>query len=165
MPWVETDFNDVLEAVMRRLIDQVEGFTASNCVISDETEPSTPFSGNVMCFVSPMGGEFDAEWLVGGGEHQCKENTGVLISVWTQMKLDPKQRTEQALTNRSRGLVVFKKRILKALTGHRLLDESGNELLTDLMAPRSSVHVRKSEESKSVGFSLSFSTDFLWNLT
>lgn len=165
MTWVATDFTDILEAVKTRLIAEVEGFTESNCIVSDEDQPAQPLSGNVMSFVSPMGGDFDAEWLAGGAENQCKENTGVLVSVWTQMKLDPKQRIEQVLTNRTRGLILFKKRILKALTGHRLLNSDGNELLTELMAPRNSVHMRRSDDGKSAGFSLSFSTDFLWDLT
>lgn len=165
MPRISTDQLTVLQAVMARLIAEVPTFNASSCFLADDTEPNLSYESNLHAVVTPMGGTFDEEWMVGGGAEQCKEDTGAIITVWSQMKLDRKQRIETSLMNADRGLLPIKKAILKAFTGHDLVDIHGNQLLTALMMPVSAKHRRRANEGKSIGFSLSFSTDFLWDLT
>lgn len=163
---VSTDQATVLQAVITRLIAQIDLLNEWNCVIpEDDDEPELPRQSNVIVHVSPMGGTFDDEWFVGGAEHQCHEHTGVVVTVWSQIKLDASQRKTHALLEANRGLMPWKLRILKALTGHRLLDSDGNELLTELLAPRNSQFPRRTHDGKCVGVSISFSIDFLWDLT
>lgn len=165
MARISTDQSTILEAVVSRITATVDQFTASTCVISEQTEPVSAYEGNLLCCVSPMAGSFPEEWTAGGGAEQCFESSGVIVSVWSRIKLDRVNRTKSALLNEDRGLLPVKKAVLKSLCGHDLLDIHGNQLLASLMAPINSQHQRRSGEGKFIGFSISFSTDFLWNLT
>lgn len=165
MSRISTDQATVLQAVVDRIAATVDQFGTSNCVIAEETEPIAEYEGNLLCCVSPMAGKFPEDWTIGGGAEQCHEETGVIISVWSRIQLDRKNRTKAALLKEHRGLLPIKKAVLKSLCGHDLADSDGNNLLTSLMAPLNSKHQRRTGDGKFIGFALSFSTDFLWDLS
>lgn len=162
---ISTDQATVLQAVVTRIAATVDQFSLTNCVITEETEPEEAYEGSLICCVSPMAGTFPEDWAIGGGAEQCHEQSGVILSVWSRIHLDRKNRTKAALLKEHRGLLPIKKAILKALCGHDLTDDNGNALLTSIMAPINSKHQRRSGDGNLIGFSLSFSTDFLWDLT
>ena len=163
---MNTDQSTIINAVLKRLITEVAELNESNCVIpEDDDSPQIPRQSSILVAVSPMGGQFDDGWFEGGAADQCHEHSGVLVTVWSQIKLDTPGRRTSAMLEINRGLMPWKKKILKALAGHRLLDDNGNELLTELMAPRDSRFPRRSSDGECVGVAISFATDFLWDLT
>lgn len=159
-----TDHATVLQAVVDRLRYEVSELSAENlCFLSMKPTPRTDVRQNLYATVCPMGGTFDPEMFSGAGAAGICEKTGVIVTVFSQMKLDRADSDEIMLLHDARGLLKLKQRILKALSDHDLLGADGNPLLLEAMAPLSSGHPRDNNES--VGeFSLSFSTDFIWDL-
>lgn len=166
MPRIPTDQVTVLTAVVGRLIDQVSEFNPANCFLSLETEPDFRLSHPLCCLVSPMGGQFEHDVFVGGGMDAVIEDSGVIVSVWSNLKRDQRGHAGRVLADQSRGLLILKGRILAALAGHDLADGDGNQLLVNLMAPRQSQHPQTGVQvDQLTGFSLMFATDFEWDLT
>ena len=166
MARVATTQVDVLEAVISRLISQLTELKASNCYLSLEPYPDERITHPLCCIVSPMGGVYDATVFEGAGSNSLIENSGVIVSVWSNLKLDQSGHAERVLNDAARGLIVLKRKILMALTGHDLLDSDGNQILVALMAPRQAEHPQKGVMKDNLtGFSLMFSTDFEWDLS
>lgn len=159
-----TDQATVLQAVVDRLRDQVSELRGENlCFLSMKPTPRTEVRQNIYATVCPMGGTYDPEMFAGAGAAGVWEKTGVIVTVFSRMQLDRSDGDELMLLHDTRGLLKLKKLILKALSDHDLLGADGNPLLLEAMAPLSSGHPRDNNES--VGeFSLSFSTDFIWDL-
>lgn len=164
-----TDQVDVLQAVVSRLIREVDKFTDTNCFLTAEPpdEPPANVRNNLFCTVSPTNGQFDQGVHEGGGINTTFEDAGVEIVIFNAVKLDRVGHDSALLTEASRGLLVLKKQILKALSGHDLQDGNGEEILINLMAPLLSKNPRSSKGKEgAVGdLSLQFSTDFEWDLT
>lgn len=164
-----TDQVTVLQAVVSRLIREVDKFTDTNCFLTAEPpdEPPANVRNNVFCTVSPTNSKFDQDALVGGGLHTVFEEAGVQIVIFNSVKLDRVGHDSALLTEASRGLLILKKQILKALSDHDLQDGNGKEILINLMAPLLSENPRSSKGKEgAVGdLSLQFSTDFEWDLT
>lgn len=158
----------MLQAVVTRLISAVNKFTDTNCFLTAEPpdEPPANVRNNVFCTVSPTNGQFDQEALIGGGFNTVFEEAGVEVVIFNAVKLDRVGHDSALMTEASRGLLVLKLAILKALSGHDLQDGSGNEILINLMAPLKSENPRSSKgKDGAVGdLSLQFSTDFEWDL-
>lgn len=166
---IPTDHATVLQAVVDRLIDQLEdvGVSGKTCFIADEPEiVETPSADNLFITVCPIDSQFDEGALVGAAENLCIEESGVLVSIHSAMDLDRVEHAKAVLTNSQRGLLVIKQRILKALTGHRLVDGGGNELLVNLIHPmRAQNLVPRNDRTRLKRVSLMFSTDFQWDLS
>jgi hypothetical protein len=166
MARIPTTQSTVLERVVARIIEAVPPLNATTCFLSLDPEPDQRLSQNLFCTVSPMGGEFDQGALAGGGFHTPFENSGVIVSVWSAMALDRPEHAAKVLNDATRGLLRIKRKLLRALTGHDLLDADGNGILIDLMAPLQAQHPRAgSSHEKLTGFSLTFSTNFEWDLS
>ena len=111
-----------------------------------------------------MSGQFDSEMFAGAGAAGTAEKSGVIVTVFSQMKLDRSDSDESMLLHESRGLLGLKKVILKALSAHSLVDHSGHQILLNLMEPMNSGHPR--DDGDAVGeFSVVFATDFVWDLS
>lgn len=167
MARISTTQDVVLERVAARLRATIEKLNATTCVISDETQPSEMFSHNLIVLVSPMGGTFDGGVVDGAGLEGCLESSGVIVTVWTAMNLDAPERAESRYLEANRGLMAWKKSILQALCNHDLTDTSGNQILVSRMRPVRSQHQLETTTAKGrlAGFSLLFTTEFLWNLS
>lgn len=166
---ISTDHVTVLEAVARRLRQEIDEFNDSTCIITTSPPREVPqnIQHNVFCSVSPTDGSFDDSWMAGGGVEAVREDAGVIIVLMSSMKLDRIGHNSSLLADQSRGLLIVKQKILKALTSHRLADTSGNFLLTDEMMPsRSESPQSGSDSGKEVGdIALVFQTPFLWDLS
>lgn len=164
---IPTDHATVLQAVVDRLIDQLPdlGFSERTCFLAPDREIIEPNrSGKICCTVTSMDSQFGDEALTGGAENVCIEHSGVVVTPHTAIKLDAVERLDAVLKDTTRGLLVMKKRILKALTGHRLQDPDGNELLVNLPHP---LHASRTAYNSVTGLawlSVTFSTDFEWAL-
>jgi hypothetical protein len=155
----------VLDAVIQRLIAEIPSLTPSTCFLSLDPEPTIALSSQVFVTVAPLGGQFDQGVFDGHGAFGILEHSGVLVSAWSSMRLDQNEHAAAVLSDESRGLLVLKQRILKALAGHDLQDADGNSLLTALMEPRSAQHPQRAAfGERHVGFTLAFATPFDWDI-
>lgn len=162
---IPTDQVTVLLAVVARIRDQVPLLSQeNNCFLSMSMDPIGEQRQDIYATVAPMSGRFDHEMFVGAGDAGACEQTGVIITVFSQMRLDRPSQDLQMLTQESRGLLLLKKQILKALAGHDLQDSSGNRILRDRIEPLNASHPQRYDESEGT-FSLSFATNFVWDLS
>jgi hypothetical protein len=166
---VATDHVTVLEAVARRLRDEVDEFNESTCIVTANPPRDIPpnINHNVFCTVSPTDGNYDESAFVGGAENSLIEEAGVMIVLMSSVKLDRVGHNSEILAHESRGLLQIKAKILKTLTGHQLKDTSGNWLLTEYMRPIRSESPQSGEDSgRDIGdLAIVFATPFLWDLT
>lgn len=166
MPCRKTTQTEVLERVRARLLAAIKQLQDPTCYLSLDPEPDEQVKGDLFVSLAPMGGVFDQEWLTGAGQEGCREQSGVIVSVWSRVMLDKFQSAKAALTDADRGLLPWKHRILASLTDHDLLDASGNPILTDRMQPVTSDHPKQAMYRQGMtGFSLAFSTNFIWDLS
>jgi hypothetical protein len=153
----------VLQAIVERLRSQVAQLSSeSTCFLSMDPEPCHEERQNLYATVAPMSGRFDDE--IFDGSAYANELAGVVITVWSMMKLDRPGGDVRMMTEDARGLLNLKRAILKALKGHDLLDGEGHKILVRPMRPLNAGHPQRHEEEQG-SFSLSFSTDFIWDLT
>ena len=165
-----TDHGTVLEAVVTRLIDQISELTTKTCFIATEPPDDIPpnVRDNLVCVVSPTDSRFDLGVHDGAGADGTFEYAGVMLTIFSSMKLDRVGHDESLLLDVKRGLYVVKKSILKALSGHNLLDANDNTLLVNWMAPLSCESPRAARDNKhglTGSFAIVFSTDFDWDLS
>lgn len=161
---VPTTQNAVLAATVKRLIDTIQGLTDSTCFVSLFPVPPGPLPpADVFLTVSPAGGQFDPHWHDGGGEYQTFENASVYVTIFSRVKLDRSGRDDQKLTHIPRGLLEWKRIVLRCLSGQYLTDADGNALLVNAMLPHTADAAESSEDYTHLR--LVFTTDFLWDLT
>ena len=166
MSGIATNHIAVLDAVIARLLATIDQLKPSTCFLSLDTRPSIALQSNLFVTVAPMGGIFNVGVFDGGGRDGVLEETGVIVSAFSAMRLDRMEHAAKVLSDNSRGLLIMKHRVLDALAGHDLQDFFGNSLLTSLMQPVNSGHPQEALYGEHhVGFSLAFSTPFEWDLS
>lgn len=160
-----TDQSTVLDAVAERIIREVsDKFTHHNCYQTIEPNPDFEHAHHLFCHVSPGDGRYNDGAMAGGGSHTCFEHTGTYVTIFNRVRLDPVNHAEQILKESSRGLLILKHRILKALTDHDLQDKAGNEIVINLIAPITATQPQLYRDKGVASLSILFSTDFEWNL-
>ncbi len=165
MPVYGTPTNQIaiLEAVVSRLQSEVPQLQGDNtCFMSMSVEPSSEQRQTLYATVSPMGGRYDDGIFVGSGD--VNELTGVVITVWSAMKLDRPNGDKYMMTDATRGLLTLKQDILRAMIKKGpLMDSNGNIIISKPMQPINAGHPQRADDALGA-FSLSFSTDFVWDL-
>jgi len=157
-----TDQVTVLNAVIALLQAGVPKLAGPNtCFLSMDTEPLGNQRQNIYGTVCPMGGSYDGELFDGGAE--AVEHSGVIVTVFSAMKLDRADADVAMLTDASRGLLGLKQQVLKSLVGKMLVDQSSNNILLRPMRPLQADHPNRHNDTKGK-FSLMFETIFQWNL-
>lgn len=165
MAVIATNQVDVLAAVVTRLkaaVSELDG--DSLCYVSDYPAPPEQAINDLFATVSPSDGTFDVDLQEGAAANDVREYAGVLVTVFSKMKLDRHGRTDSLLSDATRGLLPLKRKILKALAGHRLQDGSGNDLTVNYLFAQKASAPRWDADAKLGVMSLYFSTDFLWDL-
>lgn len=162
-----TDQSTVLNAILARIQDQVTEFSAGNtCFLVIDPEQFEPSERQELCLtVAPNSGDYDQEVFTGAGEDGLIEQSGFTVTVWSKIKLDRHDQSTYALNNASRGLLPLKKKLLKCLTNWMPTDgTSGAPLLTEFIAPVSAGYPVSATKGL-VTLSLSFSSNWLWDLS
>lgn len=149
---------EVLRAVVELLLDEIDDLTRSTCVVSHYPQIPPGSSNNVFVTVTPMEGSFEPQ------DHQSAiiENSGVVVTVWSAIK-GRAGRGEQELMDETRGVLDWKRRILRVLS-LRDLSVEGNTPLAALMFPLSSGRPEVDFDSGRVSLMMSFSTDIWWDI-
>jgi len=127
---------DILQAVVDRLIDQVAGFSDANCYLSINPDATPePNPGDYICVVAPTGGMFDENAYHGGGEGQCTINSGILVKLHSPIQLDQPHRDAEFLKHASLGVLAKWRLIVKALLWPWQLQIDGNDGTRDPLIP------------------------------
>jgi len=164
MARINVDQIAVLEAVVARLISQISEFDANSCFISLDPIPIPIPTQPLFCTVGITESSFDQGIIEGGGQAACAEDSGVIVTVANRVMLDKVHTHKVALEESARGLLTFKKKILKALVSHDLLSGS-DTFLRNLMMPLSGAAPGSNAKDRINWISVVFSTDFDWDLS
>lgn len=156
---------DVCQAVVAKLLATYTDLKPETCFLALDPELPFELGHNIFVTVVPQGGEFDLSVFDGHAQYGTFERASVVITFWTAIRLDQKGRAATALGEAARGLLPWKRRVLKTFSGLDLQDADGRRILTALMAPLRALHPSRMENGeKHLGISLVFATDFDWDL-
>jgi len=153
---------DVLNAVVSRLLESIEELTTAMCMVTFDPEPPPGISKGVFLLISPMEGTFDSEVFTGSAQHVVIEQTGIVVTTYLTYKGRAGVHDGDLLDPR-RGLLEWKRRILRALAGHDL-GAGRDEPLTTLLEPLQSGRPELSADGRHVSLMITFSTDIHWEL-
>jgi len=173
---VDIDQAAVLDAVVKQLIDNMvlpsgDGLTDKTCFITIYPELPTGAQDEVIVTVSPEGGTFPAGMIIGGGQKQCTEESGILVSMWSRFKVDRQFRDRESLCNETRGLLKLKKSLLKALCAVDLQANyppgtgGTNSFLRQYLIPTQAYAPDHPKEEPYAGLTIRFQADYDWDLT
>lgn len=168
---VDTDQADVLQAIVDLLIGVgYLNLTDQTCFMTIYPELPNQPTGNYYVTVSPTDGTFPEQFQIGGGVNQCTEETGVLVTIWSQLKLDRNGRDVRMLTDDTRGLLRLKKKVLRALvTADPQVNTPGqggtNSVLRNLMLARRCAVPEHDPKNGYGCIALLFEVVFDWDLT
>lgn len=109
-------------------------------------------------------GQFDESLQVGGGRHQVTEDTQIMVTGYTRIKLDSRDRDERILLDPSRGLYAIKRRLMDALADEDLEVEA-DKFLRELL-PITGASEPQYDAANGIGWiSIYVGLSFDWNLT
>lgn len=157
-------------AIVARLIDRIPEFSAATCFVSDEPYPGHAPPKSIFCTVSPSDGVFPDGFFAGGGTLTLTEQTEILVSVFSDVRLGESGHAASKIFHARHGLVAYyKPKILRAL----LLDWEptfdANELLRDMLSPVRCLGPREfnapGADQPWLQMTLSFSVSFDWDLS
>jgi len=163
MPRVSTDHATILDAVVKRIRSQIPEFSGTSCIVSFKPEPAANVDKNLFCTVAPTDGQFELDNQIGGGAENLVEQAGVAVTMFSAMKLDRSDVHESVLMEKSRGLLVLKKKLLKALVGHDLQTPNGDYILASQMHALRASQPGEDGQGR-VFLQVTFSTDFGWDI-
>lgn len=157
----------VLQAVVAKIQANIPYFNGNNlCFLSDQ--PSPYERQQICCVVSPGAGNYASPmdeplWAGADPRHGIVERSTVIVTVWNEMNLDRNDEMTELLTNAERGMLYWKRLILKALlTTGDLLDTSGNNILIQPMRPKDANAV--ATDNKWSEMHIDFEAIFSWDL-
>lgn len=164
--YADTEQAAVLDALVARLIDQIPALSTKNCFLSILEDPPNYASDNVFLTVAPSAGIFPDEFQDGGGEHQCTEETGAVISIFSRFQANRPGHERALLSDFARGILRMKRLVLKALVGQNLTStDDANYVLRDFIKAKKSSFPAYVGQEQLVKVAIEFSTVFDWNLT
>lgn len=152
----------VIEKIIAKL-QEISGLSEANCFFDYGDELDAANSHDITVTVTIGGGSFSQE-LDGGGNQGAFEYGSVDVTIWSKISTDRVQVAKNALLDTNKGLLHWKTLILKKLTSIQL-EDSGDDILTELMQPRQCTAPRQANNGKHKTLTISFETNFLWDLT
>lgn len=166
MARVDVQQDEVLERFVARLRDQLN-LGPSHCfIVSDPAlRVPPPVGGEYFVTVAGGAGQFDDGMQDGGGAEQLMETWTVTVTVYTRVKLDQSGHDDKLLVDTNRGLLRLKRPVLKALVGHDLVTEDGdNNFLRRFLYAISCGHPQY-DAGKAIGWlSIDFGVAWDWDL-
>lgn len=135
MARVDSEQADVLDACLAKLITDIPQLSDKNTYISILPYPPVKITDNLFVVVSPTDGTFPEELVEGGGQNQCTEVSGILVSIFTRFAAYREGREREALSENTRGILRMKRLVLKSLTAADL-SFNANLVLRSLVIPK-----------------------------
>jgi len=166
---------EIVEAVVNRLIDRIAELTDLNCNASDQREPVAWPQDRQCVIVSVGDGRYPEPFLAGGGASTICEQSTIDVTAWVNCRLDTAPYMHEALLNVTSGLWSYwKPAILRALlvsedaVGNVIawnpVSKDGMGLLRNQLAPAQCTAPRPDSSNDWLGITLSFAADFDWRL-
>lgn len=165
-----TDQIAVLQAVVDKIRTDInDAFGGeSTCFISDTPWPGVEVQDELFCTVSPNNSDFQFDDPVGGGAEGIIENAVFNITIWSKILLDRIERNGIELTDKDRGILTLKRRVLKSLAGQQLYSDAPDNtvpLLTAHLRPLNSLHPPSRQgDGDFSSLSITFLAPFYWDL-
>lgn len=158
----------ILQAIVDRIRSEINDSFGSEatCFISDVPWPAIEIHDTIICTVSPSSAQFVQEEPTGAGPAGVVELASFQVSVWSKIQLDQMERSVLALTDPDRGILVLKRRVLKALAGQQLYSTDGQPLLISYLRPISATHPAAGKaQDEFASFSIAFQGSYYWDLS
>lgn len=153
---------DILQAIVERIIDQVAGFTEANCYLSiDPNSTPEPNPGQFVCVVAPTSGAFDEAKYDGGGEDQATINGGVVVKLHSPLQLDQPHRDGEFLRHTTLGVLRIWREIVKSLIWPWQLQIGDDDGTRDPLIPADYTFERRSRKLAAIEqtFKVNFDLD------
>lgn len=160
----DTEQADILDSVVKQLLDTIPSLSSKTCFISILPDPPYKVPDNQFVTVAPTGGDFPEEFTDGGGQNQCTEMSGVIVTAFSRFQAYRQGQEREALSNWTRGILRMKRLILKSLVSQDLTWNT-NFILRSLVRPKKSGPPDHVGDEALVKIPISFALDFDWNLT
>jgi hypothetical protein len=160
---VDGEQGDLLDAVVKALIDNVPQLSSKNAFISIYPSPPYKVPDNVFVTVSPGASSFPEEFIVGGGQKQCAEDATVLVTIFSRFQCNQAGQERNALNEQTRGVLRMKRAILKALVAADLT-VNAQPVLRNLVMPKQSGAPEYAGEEQLISVALSFGLTWDWDL-
>lgn len=155
------------DVVLTRIVTQLRAsmsLSDSQCFLSCHPEAQPSVNQNLWITVSPEDGLFDADAFAGGGNETLFEQTFAVITIFSAMRLDRPEHSISFLTDNARGVLIAKRKVLKALSMFDPQDEDDLYLLSEPMAPTNSprpLNDRQRIGDVQIWFAFSYQWDLL----
>lgn len=156
--------NDIFDAIVKALIDNIDGLSDKNCFISVYPSPPYKVPDNFFITVGPTAGTFDEDMITGGAQNQCTEDTSALVTMFSRFQCMRPGQERNALNDQSRGLLRYKRLILKALCSLDVMANT-NLVLRNMLTPKRSGAPEYVGDEQLLSMSLEFAVSFDWDLT
>jgi len=166
---IETRIDVTQSAVLDRLVEFLRAelpLEERSCYLAIEplSPPVIPKSGDYFVTVSPGPGNFVE------GEQvpvNVTEEWSITVTAYTRVRLDSTDHHRQLMLNASRGLIILKRRLLKALVGVDLaIEANGTEgFLRNYLYAKSATQPQWDEKKGIAWIGVDFGVDFDWDLT
>lgn len=165
----DTTQEEVLLSAVEQVRRSIPAFASeTTCFVSDVPWPDVSVEGRLFCTVCPVTDTFIEDEIDGGGQFMVCESSMLQVSVFSRINTDRADRTLRELTNATRGVLVYKRAVLKCFAGKNLFhrEHPDRPLLIEHMKPTRALHPpSRQHEDDYASFSLTFSAKFNWDLS
>jgi hypothetical protein len=164
----ESDYGDVLLAIVERLIQQVKGCNQATCFFSldpDDMPANAP--GDHTVIVSPASGQFRGGAFAGGGRAFLAVDGGFFVKIHCPTSQDRQDQDAIAITSKSLGVIRKGTAVLAALLEPWVpvvLTSDGQYALTGSIEPLN-FSIDKDASGSVRAIQLAFACPFDWDLT
>ncbi len=158
---------EVLQGFRDLLRAELSEWDAESIYWTDTANPDTAHNLTRFIQIHAGGGTYGQGEIIGAGPNVIIENSMIGVTYWHRSEGDSSGKSELSMMMPEDGLIVIKRRILKALAGQMIYDQTTGALLTvAAMSPQSAIEPHPGDVDQpldSVG--LFFSVDFQWDLS
>lgn len=172
MSYQDVTQDQVMAAVLLKLRTDL-GLNEFTCYETEHPNlmPELTGTSTVIVTVTPGDGDFPIEEQ---GSPQLAENSDVHVSWYTKIQLDRQSKIKNMLHEAQRGILPWKKRILRSLLPrpadhadgpNELLLPSGNRFLRDQIFAKSYIRAGYDDQKMIAWATLIFGLNFDWDLT
>lgn len=154
---------EILQACVDRIIDQVPLATAANCYLCLDPDSVPPSSGEFIFAVAPLSGQFEEGMWDGGGLDQATVDSGLIVKIHSPLQLDEPQRDREFLLSNTHSVLKQHRLVIKALCDPTWSPMRGeDEIIRDPIIPGAWSITRRDRGLGAIEqeFRLNFDMDF-----
>jgi hypothetical protein len=154
----------IIDRIASRLREQIDECNPGNCYFAiNPDDLPVPNAAEYVYVVSWFNGNFHPGMFDGGGINQAELNAIFAVTIHSFNQQDEVGRDIQLIADEVYGLAPRATLVLKALAGHDLQDDSGNEILSQPIFP-DTFHAERYKRPRG-SWQLGFHAVFDWDLS